>query len=518
LSVLRRGLESARALLSVPPAAQSVPRNRVHGELRIASIAPDRAAAMMHESVEGLRERLPMLAADRTLTTRQYRGLVVGLVVTLVSGLLWTKVTLQVLMGAATAMYTLVMVYRSLLFGRTLQDAALVQVSDEEALALDESELPSYTILVPAYREPEVINALLNALDDLDYPRHLLDVKLLLEEEDTDTLDAVRAATTGEHIEVVLVPDGEPKTKPKACNFGLQLSTSDYVTIYDAEDRPEPLQLRRAVVAFRRLGPRVACLQARLGYFNGPQNIITKWFDIEYITWFRHLLPGLVKLGAPVPLGGTSNHVRRSALVAVGAWDPYNVTEDADLGIRLQRVGYSVAVLDSLTLEEANSDFVNWAKQRSRWYKGYLQTWLVHMRHPRELWRDLGPRGFLGFNVFVGGTPILAMLNPVFWTLTLVYLITSAHAIVELFPAVIYYPALACFFVGNAVVIFTGLLTLRTANRPELLRAALLAPVYWLMMSVAAIKAGIQLVQEPFFWEKTQHGLGHGHLAEEASA
>ncbi len=508
LDALRRGVQSARALLSGEPAPRfPAPRAPIDGPVRIAEIDADRSRTMLYESVEGLRGRLPLLAADRTLSQRQARGFVAFGVVLLLGLLIVTKLSLVAVIAMATAVYTLVMSYRLLLFKRTLRDTTLIHVTDDEARSIAEDDLPTYTVLVPAYREPEVINQLLNYIDGFDYPRDKLDVKLLLEADDELTLQAVRRATTGSHVEVVLVPPADPRTKPKACNYGLQIARGDYVTIYDAEDRPEPLQLRRAVFAFRDLGPEVACLQARLGYYNGPQNIITKWFDLEYIAWFRHLLPGLVSLGAPVPLGGTSNHIRRSALLAVGAWDAFNVTEDADLGIRLHRVGYEVAVLDSITLEEANSDFVNWAKQRSRWYKGYLQTWLVHMRHPRTLSRDLGVRGFIGFNLFVGGTPVLALLNPFFWTLSLLYFLTSSAYIETLFPAPVYYPALVCFVIGNSAVVYMNLLTARIAQRPDLIVCALLSPVYWVMMSIAAIKAALQLIQDPSFWEKTTHGL-----------
>jgi cellulose synthase/poly-beta-1,6-N-acetylglucosamine synthase-like glycosyltransferase len=485
-----------------------VPREPVGGPVRFADVDESTARTMLDESIGGLRGRVPLLAADRTLSQRQARGFVTAAVVLGLGLLIVTTLSLVAVFALATVAYTLVMTYRLLLFKRTLRDTTLLNVTDEEARALDADSLPAYTVLVPAYREPEVINQLLNYIDGFDYPPDKLDVKLLLEADDELTLDAVRRATTGPHVEVVLVPAADPRTKPKACNYGLQIARGEYVTIYDAEDRPEPLQLRRAVAAFRDLGPEVACLQARLGYYNGPQNIITKWFDLEYIAWFRHLLPGLVSLGAPVPLGGTSNHIRRSALVAVGAWDAYNVTEDADLGIRLHRLGYEVAVLDSVTLEEANSDFVNWAKQRSRWYKGYLQTWLVHMRHPLTLSRNLGWRGFVGFNLFVGGTPVLALLNPFFWTLSVLYFLSGSAFIESLFPAPVYYPALACFVIGNSAVVYMNLMTARIANRPDLVVCALLSPIYWVMMSIAATKAALQLIRDPSFWEKTTHGLG----------
>ena len=286
------------------------------------------------------------------------------------------------------------------------------------------------------------------------------------------------------------------------------------VTIYDAEDRPDPLQLRRAVAAFRRVDRSVACLQAKLGYYNADQNIITRWFTIEYAMWFSQLLPGLVRQAAPLPLGGTSNHFRRAVLDGIGGWDPYNVTEDADLGIRLHRAGYRTRVLASTTLEEANSDFVNWIKQRSRWYKGYMQTWLVHMRHPISLWRDLGLAASSGFNLFVGGTPLLALLNPIFWTLTILWFIARPAFIVELFPAWLYYLSLLCLGLGNFAVVYTSMVSARTTDAPKLVLAAVISPAYWVMMSIAAVKALLQLIHAPSFWEKTYHGLDQAQQPE----
>lgn len=421
--------------------------------------------------------------------------------------------TLTALIAVITAAYLAAFVYRARIFRQSFAGANILTVSDEEARALAEDDLPIYTLLVPAYREPEVIPDLLAALDRIEYPRHLLDVKLLLEIDDPETLAAVRAAKPGPHVEIIRVPEGEPKTKPKACNVGLMQARGALVTIYDAEDRPDPLQLRRVVAAFRTVPGHVVCLQAKLSYYNADQNLLTRWFTAEYALWFGQLLPGLIHDGAPVPLGGTSNHFRRDALLALGGWDAFNVTEDADLGVRLHRVGLRTLVLDSTTYEEANSDFVNWVKQRSRWYKGYLQTWLVHMRHPRRLWAELGPSGFLSFNLFVGGTPFLALANPVFWGLTAIWFAAHPAFVASLFPAPLYYAGMFCLAFGNATFLYGTIVSAHLTGRASLVHAALLSPLYWVMMSIAAIKALVQLISVPSFWEKTTHGLDRGAAA-----
>jgi cellulose synthase/poly-beta-1,6-N-acetylglucosamine synthase-like glycosyltransferase len=446
-------------------------------------------------------------SARRTFVPIQTRVLSVLGGATLLALIVNTGATLVLLVGVATIVYLASAVYRLRIFARALSDPQIVDIPDAAAIAVWDRTLPTYTILVPAYREPEVIGGLLRAIEAISYPADRLDVKLLLEADDAETIRAAHAARPAPYVEIVHIPYSEPRTKPKALNVGLASARGRLVTIYDAEDRPEPLQLRRSVAAFRHLDASIACLQAKLSYHNADQNLITKWFTGEYAMWFSQLLPGLIGGAAPVPLGGTSNHFRIEVLRQLGGWDPHNVTEDADLGIRLHRAGYRTRVLDSTTMEEANSDFINWVKQRSRWYKGYLQTWLVHMRDPRRLWRELGPRGFVGFNLFVGGTPLLALLNPIFWALTMLWFIGQFDVIAQLFPAWLYYMSLLCMVFGNLGLFYATILAARISGSPSMTVASLLSPLYWGMMSLAAVKAVLQLVHAPSFWEKTVHGL-----------
>lgn len=482
--------------------------------------APDRQGRL-HQSTRGLFELAPEFSAFRTLTDGQRRGLIIVGVVLTIGLALVTQVTLIILATTLTVVYTAVLLFRIKLFRLAIEGTSLngtvIDIPDEEALAA--SDLPIYTILVPAYREGSaVIERLIESLERIDYPRHLLDVKLLLEEDDEHTITAAGAVGVGGWIETVLVPAAEPRTKPKACNFGLTTARGELVTVFDAEDRPEPLQLRRAALAFRQAPPDLACLQAELSYFNPDQNIITRWFTVEYTMWFTQFLPGLTHLGAPLPLGGTSCHFRHDVLVGSGAWDAFNVTEDADLGVRLHRLGYRTAVLRSITMEEANSDFVNWVKQRSRWYKGYLQTWLVHMREPRRLRRELGTMGMIRFGLFVGGTPILALLNPIFWSLTFLWFLAKPAFIAAMFPAPLYYLALICWLGGNFLILYATMLTALKIDRFSLFLAAAFVPIYWIMMSLAAVKAVLQLFQDAPFWEKTEHGLDIPQSTSEAES
>ncbi|GAB7044974.1 glycosyltransferase [Catenuloplanes indicus] len=452
-----------------------------------------------------LRTRWPDHSAHVVLSRVQRGGFAVLLAVVLAGLVLRPMLVVQAVVALITLAYTAAIVFRVVLVYAAGTGEHRVRVSDADALA--EDDLPVYTVLVPAYREPRVIGLLMEHLAALDYPPGKLEVILLLEADDAETIAAAEAALPGPHVRILVVPESQPRTKPKACNVGLAEARGEFVTIYDAEDIPEPLQLRRAVVAMRRLGPSYVCLQAELGYFNTDQNRITRWFALEYASWFRSLLPGLVALRMPIPLGGTSNHFRAAALRDLGAWDPFNVTEDADLGMRLARAGYRVGVLDSVTLEEANSDFINWIKQRSRWYKGYLMTWLVHLRAPRATVMQLGWRGLLCLNLFVGGTPLAALLNAALWATTALWFLDRPPILEQIFIPPYYYLGLACLVFGNATVIYLNLLSVRTMDRPDLLGTALLSPLYWAMMSLAGAKAAWQLVFRPSYWEKTTHGL-----------
>lgn len=415
--------------------------------------------------------------------------------------------TVMVLTTLCTLVYLVTIANRLSLVRRSLRGDPSITVSAEDARSVPDDDLPVYTILVPAYGEPSVVPGLVAALERIEYPRDRMDVKLLLEADDGPTIRAALDVRTDLPVDVILVPPGEPRTKPRALNYGMQFAEGELVTIYDAEDHPDPLQLRRAVAAFRRVGPEYACLQARLSFYGGNRNLLTRWFTTDYFTWFRLYLPGLSSMRAPIPLGGTSNHFRRDVLAQAGGWDPWNVTEDAELGIRLQRTGHRVGVLDSVTMEEPNVDVVNWVKQRSRWYKGYLQTSLELIRHPRNVVADLGRRDSFRVALFVGGTPVLAVLNLWFWGLSAFWLMTRATFVGDLFPGWTYYLALAAWGVGNLSVIYIGLLTLRVVGRPEFLLSALLVPFYWVLMSLAALRAVVQLVTQPSYWEKTEHGL-----------
>jgi len=381
-------------------------------------------------------------------------------------------------------------------------------ISKREIDSLKDEDLPVYTILVPAYNESKVLPKLIHAIKNLNYPQQKLDILLLLEENDLATLEAAKLARPPGSWKIILIPDAIPKTKPKACNYGVFFSRGKYLTIYDAEDIPEPDQLKKALIAFNKNDSSYFCFQAALNYYNKDYNVITRLFTLEYSYWFDYLLPGLNRMKMPIPLGGTSNHFRTDYLKKLGAWDPFNVTEDADLGIRACAHSLKVGILDSTTHEEANSNYINWIRQRSRWIKGYIQTALVFNRNPIRLLKTIGLKNWLSFQLFISGTPLLFIINPIVWSIFIYWIVSQTKLFDQFFPELLGYLALYNLLFGNFLGIYLNMMSVFKRKVYRLLPYSLLNPFYWLFFhSIAAYKAVWQIFTRPFHWEKTKHGL-----------
>ena len=454
-------------------------------------------------AIFGLTRRFRHLSAAHTLTRRQMSRILLGLM--LVAGFI-------LLIPGEDVWFTLLVVVNlfylaTLAFKLHLYTVWRALSPPVPPLALDDAELPPYAILVPLYQESATtIRQLLRAIATLEYPPYLLDVKLICEEDDAATIQAVKEASPPEYCDLVLVPVSLPRTKPKACNVALAEVTAEFVVIFDAEDIPAPDQLKKAVANFRRLPREVACLQAPLNYYNRDENLLTRLFAIEYGVLFTLLLPALQSLSIPLPLGGTSNHLRTEVLREVGGWDAFNVTEDADLGIRLGYFGYRTAMLDSLTLEESPITLPAWLRQRARWIKGYLQTWLVYTRDTRALKARLGRVGYYGFHFFVGAPAITFLLAPFFWLLFFI----SAFGLLptSLSPWLLWLCGVS--LLGGILshwLFARAILRAQGWGSARMRRAGLLFPFYWLLHSVAAIRALRDLALRPHHWEKTRHGL-----------
>jgi cellulose synthase/poly-beta-1,6-N-acetylglucosamine synthase-like glycosyltransferase len=466
------------------------------------------ADTFSHRAVFELAELDPQMSARTVFTTGQMIAAYV-LLSAVMLGLAFKPLATLIALNIAVAIFYLGnFIFKGVLVaiggGRSAEVDETVAV---EARALREADLPVFTVLVPMFREAAMLPQLAQSLRNLDYPLGKLDIKIVLEAGDRETIEAARALGLEGVFEIIIVPPSNPQTKPKACNFALRFARGEYLVVYDAEDRPEPDQLRKVVATFRRSPANTACLQCRLNYYNVDENWLTRMFTLDYTLWFDQVLPGLERLGMPIPLGGTSNHFRIDVLRELHAWDPFNVTEDADLGIRIGQKGYRVGVVDSTTYEEASCRVGQWVRQRSRWMKGYMQTLLVHTRRPLELIRRTGPLGFLGFVFFIGGTVLAGLLNPIFWVLYLAWLAASAAHFDPLFPQALLFLCLFNLLAGNGA--FTYLVMLGPIRRGwlNLIPFSFTLFAYWALISVAAYRGLWQLIHDPFFWEKTQHGL-----------
>lgn len=463
------------------------------------------------------RER-PGDCAWRVLTPWQAIA-IVGLLMLLNAWLLLNALTaLLVVNGVLIAFYLALVIYKLILIHLSLGAPRELKYSPEQVSALTDDELPRYTILAPLYHETESLPRLMEGLSRLDYPKDKLQAILLLEEDDAETRQAVERIQLPNFVQVVVTPNSFPKTKPKACNLGLALTRGEFVVVFDAEDRPEPDQLKKAVLGFRESNVSVICLQAKLNFYNQRQNLLTRLFTLEYSMWFDLYLPGIGDLRAPIPLGGTSNHFRVEKLRELMGWDPFNVTEDCDLGMRLTRSGYETRMLDSTTWEEACSDLGFWIRQRSRWTKGYVQTYLVTLRHPFRLMRRIGFARTLGFHLMVAGTPFCLLVNPLYWILTLLWFAFRWEGLAQLFPFPIILWGLVCLFAGNFIFIYATALAAHRRGYFDLVKYALLAPAYWLLQSIGAWKGCLQLVTRPNYWEKTKHGFDITTTAKAAAA
>ncbi|UWD82126.1 glycosyltransferase [Curtobacterium flaccumfaciens] len=463
--------------------------------------------AVADAAANELHDRNPTLSARVVFSRSQKASGIVLAVIAVACGIVWPVQTAIAALIAASLVFLAGTGFKFVVATQGARYDVVERITDTEVSALDDADLPGYTVLVPVFREANIVAQLIDNLGGLDYPVHKLEVIILTEEEDQETRDAIAAANPPPHFRVITVPKGHPQTKPRACNVGLYVATGEYLVIYDAEDTPDPDQLKKALIAFERGGEATVCVQAALNYFNARENVLTRMFTLEYSYWFDYMLAGLDHASLPIPLGGTSNHFRTASLIELGGWDPYNVTEDADLGIRASAVGYRVGVINSTTMEEANTSVPNFIRQRSRWIKGYMQTSLVHARRPLALVREIGLVRFAAFVLLIAGTPATFLCVLPFYALTAVTFFLPRETVDALFPVWVLWLCLFNFLVGNAIMIYLSMMGPFKRGTFHLILWSLLNPVYWTLHSIAAYKALWQLLTRPHYWEKTEHGL-----------
>lgn len=406
----------------------------------------------------------------------------------------------------------IVLAYKFFLAMMTLTSQRVAEHRKDEYYELDELNLPMYTILIPLLREKkETVTYLMKSLARLDYPVEKLDIKLLLEADDTQTYEVIKQFDLPWYFQILAVPPGLPRSKPRACNYGLEFAFGEFLAIYDAEDCPDADQLKKALRKFykhveRYHDEKLVCVQARLNFYNSTENILARLFTLEYTHWFDLLIPALAYLRDPVPLGGTSNHFKVWFLREVCGWDPSIGTEDADIGMRIYRHGYYTTTVESTTYEEANTKVGNWLKQRTRWNKGYMQTYLVNMRDPIKMIKQLGFREFFSFQIFVGGNVFVSLVNLPLWLFFfIVFLIPADYS--QIYPRYVLYLCIFNFTVANAMLLLAQFIGAYRRHFYNLLLFVPLVLLYWMLMSVAGYLALYDLLVRPSYWYKTEHGL-----------
>ena len=489
--------------------------------LRMLQLTPRKVKPESKETMRGagVRYKKKKYVTHTTLThskssiqtfTRFQRFLIALVIELIIVGLLLNAMwTLGAIIAVLSFIYFADTVFNLFVVLKSLHFPQEISFGKRSIHALQDKSLPIYTILCPLYKEAHIIPQFVKNISKLNWPKDKLDVMLLLEEDDKDSILAAKNLRLPSFVRIVVVPNSQPKTKPKACNYGLSYAKGEYLVIFDAEDMPEPDQLKKAYLAFKKSPSDVVCLQAKLNYYNPSQNLLTRFFTAEYSLWFDVTLTGLQSIGTSIPLGGTSNHFRVKDLMKLEGWDPFNVTEDADLGMRLFKDGYKTAIIDSLTLEEANSKWGNWIRQRSRWIKGYMQTYLVHTRESVGFLKRKGHHLPI-FHLIVGGKIAFILINPLLWVATISYFMLYQFvgpAIERLYPALVFYMAAFSLVFGNFLFMYYYMIGAMKRQQYSIIKYTFLIPFYWLMISVAGFMALYQLFFKPFYWEKTVHGL-----------
>lgn len=456
--------------------------------------------AIDQESRFALMQRFPVWSAHRQSGDRWALAFILALLAAIPMALFSTP-ALQVVVALSNIGF-----FGSLLLKWTLfHEGRTAPWPKTPVELLTDDTLPVYTVLVAMYREAASAAGLVEALSALDYPKHLLDIKLVIEADDEETYQALVDARPPAYMEILRVPYSHPRTKPKACNYALQFARGEYLTIYDAEDKPAPDQLKKAVALFRASSPAVACLQARLNYYNREEKLLTRLFALEYAILFDYLIPGMQARGIPIPLGGTSNHMSVAMLRRLKGWDPFNVTEDADLGLRMAAAGYLTLPLNSLTMEEAPLMVRAWLKQRSRWIKGYLVTWIVHTRRPRLLMRHCGPFAMTGLYFLIGGASLVYLIAPFLWAISLYWALGIADA--PPLPPMIGTWCMLTLVGGLLVQWHSAWRVVRDKGWNGMRLAILVFPFYWCLHSIASFRSLWQLFLAPSHWDKTTHGV-----------
>ncbi|WP_262386586.1 hypothetical protein ROLI_008740 [Roseobacter fucihabitans] len=463
------------------------------------------------ELAEKAAVRVPEVESCRNWATRGkhrlFCALAVGLMIMALTlwSPLWTF-TIAVLWAVLTLVMTTTM--KAFAFAAQLLHRKPAR-KDYCTLASAKFRLPRVSVLVPLLKEKEIAGQLIRRLSRLTYPKSLLNVVLVLEEGDKTTHETIARTQLPDWMSVIEVPGaGDLTTKPRALNYALDFCRGSIIGVWDAEDWPEADQIERVVSRFNEAPENVVCLQGILDYYNSRTNWLSRCFTIEYATWWRVILPGIAKLGLIIPLGGTTLFFRRDALEKLGGWDAHNVTEDADLGVRLARHGFVTELLPTVTREEATSRAWPWVRQRSRWLKGFMITYFVHMRHPVRLIQDVGFKRFMGLQTIFLASFSQFAAAPLLWSFWLT-LTGVPHPVETTLGTPVIWGLMGLFIFSEALSLAMGIYAVSGRVHRHLIPFVPSMMIYFTLGALASYKALWEMVSAPFYWDKTQHGVSH---------
>ena len=478
------------------------------------SLAVERKAAFeanrhlhLARATNALHDLFPYFSSKQTFTSIQAVFFCTLIAATLIGWMTGIQFLSKTIMLLLSAFYLASVLCRLVLLASYQAKAIGPNSSELDAIKYD--DLPIYSIVVALHREAGQVKNLCFHLSRLNWPKDRLEIKLICEADDVETIEAIKRLKLPDYFDLVAVPYAEPRTKPKALNYALPLCAGKYLVLFDAEDRPDPNQLLEAYYKFQNSDQKLVCLQAPLHIHNHSQTWLTRMFTLEYCTHFEGILPLLERWNAPIPLGGTSNHFKFFKLKSLGAWDPFNVTEDADLGIRIFRAGYRCGTLTRPTYEEAPPVFKVWLPQRTRWMKGWMQTILVHSRSPALILKQMGWKSFLMLHLLITSVVISSLVHPFFLFIFITQMMGDGGELYGVLDAAF---RMSAIFVLISGYLAYGLLAFLVLGHNKLthFRVYLFTlPLYWLLLSIAGWRAVGQLLLDPHKWEKTPHGLAN---------
>lgn len=372
---------------------------------------------------------------------------------------------------------------------------------DSSSMVKYSDDLPKYCVLLPMRNEPvPVVKALIDNMQKLNYPKDKLDIVMLVDIDD-EYLEDIKKLKIPNHFRILSSEATFPFTKPKVCNLGLITTDAEFVTVYDAEDAPDPDQLLKVLYKFE--DPKVSCVQCRLHYNNKKHNWLSKFFNLEYLTWFSTTIVGLSKVqgeGAVIPLGGTSQHLKVKELVEIGGWDAVNVTEDCDLGLRLSRLGKTTVISDSHTNEIAVKELKHWIPQRTRWQMGFMVTYINHCKDIVNLYKELGFYRFMHFMFSIAGNFINPLITPLLFIIWFrsYFLGYGGETFLNTLPHIT--------LIGNLILIISiHLISSIKFQKGKFWYMSFLQPVYYLLQVITVHRAVYKLITAPYKWEKTAH-------------